>query len=54
MKLQLFKQNPKEEKFQVDAGLRQVEAMSLNRKEDLEKFRAFLERTAKELSLIHI
>ena len=50
MKLKLFQQNPKEEKFQVDASLRQMQSLDIDRKEDLEKFRAFLEKTAKEKS----
>ena len=50
MKLNLFKQNPQVEKYKPDSATRQIESMSLDRKEDLERFRAWMEGTAKEKS----
>ena len=46
----LFKQNPKEEKYKPDSALRQMESLDIDRKEDLERFRAWMEGTAKEKS----
>ena len=50
MKLQLFKQNPTEEKYKPDSALRQMESLDIDRKEDLEKFRSWMEGAAKEKS----
>ena len=48
--LKLFKQNPKEEKYKPDSALRQMESLNIDRKEDLERFRAWMEGAAKEKS----
>ena len=48
--IKLFKQNPKEEKYKPDSALRQMESLDIDRKEDLERFRAWMEGTAKEKS----
>ena len=50
MKLTLFKQNPQVEKYKPDASLRQVESMDLDRKEELEKFRTWMEGVSREKS----
>lgn len=50
MKLNLFQQNPQVEKYKPDSATRQIESMSLDRKEDLERFRAWMEGTSKEKS----
>ena len=50
MKLNLFQQNPKEEQYKPDSALRQMESLDIDRKEDLEKFRSWMEGVAKEKS----
>lgn len=46
----LFKQNPKPEKFEVDSSIRIVESMDIDRKEDLEKFKRWMQGVAAEKS----
>lgn len=50
MKLKLFQQNPTVEKYKPDSALRQIESLDIDRKEDLERFRAWMEGAAKEKS----
>ena len=47
----LFKQNPKEKnKYKPDESTRKIEKLTITRKQDLEKFRTWLEGTAEEKS----
>ena len=48
--IKLFKQNPKEEKYKPDSALRQMESLDIDRKEDLERFRSWMEGVSKEKS----
>lgn len=50
MKLNLFNQNPKLDRYEPDPSTRSVQALKLNRKEDLEKFRRWMEGVSKEKS----
>ena len=50
MKLKLFQQNPTVEKYKPDSALRQIESLDIDRKEDLERFRAWMEGVSKEKS----
>ena len=47
MKLNLFQQNPQVEKYKPDSATRQIQSMDLDRKEELERFRSWMEGTAK-------
>ena len=47
----LFKQNPKEKnKYKPDEATRKIEKLTITRKQDLEKFRIWLDGTAEEKS----
>ena len=46
----LFKQDPRPESFEVDSSIRIVESMDLSRKEDLEKFKRWMQGVATETS----
>ena len=48
--IKLFKQNPTVEKYKPDSTLRQMESLDIDRKKDLERFRVWMEGTAKEKS----
>lgn len=46
----LFKQNPKSEKFEVDSSIRIIESNDMDRKEDLEKFKNWMQGISTEKS----
>ncbi len=46
----LFNQDPRPESFEVDSSIRIVESMDLSRKEDLEKFKRWMQGVATETS----
>ena len=50
MKLNLFNQNPKLDRYEPDAATRSIQGLRLNRKEDLEKFRKWMEGVSREKS----
>lgn len=46
----LFQQNPKSEKFEVDSSIRIIESNDMDRKEDLEKFKNWMQGISTEKS----
>ena len=46
----LFQQNPKQEKFEVDSSIRIIESIDMDRKEDLVKFKKFMQGVSTETS----
>ena len=49
-KLKLFQQDPRQEKFEVDSSIRTIESIDMDRKEDLVKFKGFMQDVSAEKS----